>query len=120
MRNGDLLLMTLLVPGTDDSLQSEDLVKRNTGTDVEDAQHNGLSCSHSQVAITGDNDDSMDLVLERVDPVGHKLFVSVVRTSVTKVGGVGKLTPGESSVPHVILDSQLKSILVRSPLPKDG
>ena len=81
------------------------------GADVEDTQHGGLSRSHSPLAITRDNNDAVNLVLERVDPVGHELAVDG-RTGIAEVRGILLLTVDEGGVTQVVLDSQLDHVLV--------
>ena len=116
MMKGGLLLMTLLVPGTDDPFQSEDLVEGDPGTDVEDAQYCGLSRCHSQIAITRDDNDPVNLVFERIDPVGHELAVDS-RSGITEVRSVLELAALEGSVTHIVLEAQLNNTLARkSPL----
>ena len=103
--------MAVLVTRTDDSLQSGDFVECNAGTNVEDAQYNGLSRSHSKVAIAGDEDDAVNLALESIDPVRHELAVGSGRASIAKVLGILLLTAGEGGITQVVRDSQLESML---------
>ena len=100
--------MGLLSARTDDPLQSDDLVEGDMGTDVEDAQHSGLGRSHSQVALTRDDDDAVNLALERVDPVGHELAIDS-RASITKVLRISLMTACEGCIAQVVLESQLDS-----------
>ena len=113
MTRGDLLLMTLLWARTDDSLESDDLVKRDMGTDVEDSQHSSLSRSHSEVTITRDDDDAVNLVLECVNPLGHELACGVGLAGIPEVLGIDLLTSGVGGITQVVLDSQLDDMLVK-------
>ena len=106
MTRGELLLMTLLWARTDDSLESDDLVERDMGTDVEDSQHSSLGRSHSEITVTRDDDDAVNLALERVDPVGHELAIDS-RASITKVLRISLLTACEGGIAQVVLESQL-------------
>ena len=107
-RRADLLLMGLLGARTDDPLQSDDLVEGYMGADVEETQHNSLGRSHGLVALTRDDDDAVNLALERVDPVGHELAIDS-RASITKVLRISLLTACEGCIAQVVLESQLDS-----------
>ena len=87
-RSRDLLLVAALVTRTDGPLQSDDLVECDADTDVENSQHGGLSRRHSVVAITGDQDDAVELIFERVDPVRQELAVDSGYASIAKVLGI--------------------------------
>ena len=104
----DLLLMGLLSAGSDDPLQSDDLVEGDMGPNVEETQHSSLGRSHSQVALTRDDDDAVNLALECVDPVGHECAVDS-RASITKVLRISLLTACEGCIAQVVLESQLDS-----------
>ena len=101
--------MALLVPRTDDTLQSRNLVERDPGTDVEDTQHGGMGHIDSQFGLTRDDDDSMDGLLEGVYPVGVELAVDG-GAGVTEVLRVSELTTGEGGVANVVVNPQLDGI----------
>ena len=57
--------MTLLTARTDDNFQGKDLMERNAATDVEETRHLRVFAFHGKIAVTGDEDDPVDGVLDR-------------------------------------------------------
>lgn len=102
--------MALLCPRTDNTLQSEDLVEGDPGPDIEDAQHCGVGRIYSQVGLSGDDNDSMDGLLESMDPVGVELAVDG-GAGITEVLRVGELAAAESGVTNVVMNSELNGML---------
>ena len=62
---------------------------------------------HGKIAVTGDEDDAVDGVPERVDPVRYEVGVVSGRRRVTKVLRVSKLALVESSISDVVVDPKL-------------
>ena len=57
--------MVLLVAWADNAFQCKDLMERNAATDVEETRHLRVFAFHGKIAVTGDEDDPVDGVLDR-------------------------------------------------------
>ena len=57
--------MTLLTARTDDNFQGKDLMERNAATDIGGARYLGVCAFHGKIAVTRDEDDAVDGILER-------------------------------------------------------
>lgn len=103
----DSLLVALLIVRTNGTVEAEDLVAEASkwkepqdGCDLHQLRFDG------QLTITRDDDDTVDGVLERVNPVGHELAVDN-SALITKALSTVKLTLLERGVTKVVRNSKL-------------
>ena len=68
-------------------------------------------CGNCEITVSGDDNDTVDVLLKRRDPVGHKgrLAARWYSTRVTKVLRIFELASLKRSITSVVVDAKLSS-----------
>ena len=99
--------MRMQLLGTHVSPERQHLMKSGVVcAKVEDARHDCVSRSNSEVRVTRDEDNAVNWVLERRDPIRHVL-PGRSRAGVPKVLRALELSVGEGPVTDVVGNTQL-------------